>query len=211
MSEKSSIITLNLMLMFGVFGVHRFYVGKYFTGILQLLTCGGFFLWLIYDVINFFRGGFTDSSGKNINITYTGPKVFAGFWIRYAAFAIDFWLITGIVLILAVPYVLINLSHIDRATIGDQVDLLNLGITFVYFTVLTASRWQATYGKKLVNIYVGLTDGSRLTPTLSVLRWLAYTISFLPLGLGFVLIGLTKEKTALHDLICSTRVFRGRP
>ena len=33
----------------GVFGVHRFYLGKWFTGLLYLLTCGLFLLGVIYD------------------------------------------------------------------------------------------------------------------------------------------------------------------
>ena len=41
-----------LLLMFlGVFGLHRFYQGKIFTGLLYLLTGALFFLGYIYDVL----------------------------------------------------------------------------------------------------------------------------------------------------------------
>jgi TM2 domain-containing membrane protein YozV len=38
-----------LLTFLGVFGVHRFYLGKWFTGLLYLLTFGLFFLGVIYD------------------------------------------------------------------------------------------------------------------------------------------------------------------
>jgi TM2 domain-containing membrane protein YozV len=38
-----------LLTFLGVFGLHRFYLGKIGTGILYLLTCGLFFVGIIYD------------------------------------------------------------------------------------------------------------------------------------------------------------------
>jgi len=43
--------------------VHRFYAGKIGTGILQLLTFGGFGIWLLIDYILLISGDFTDSNG----------------------------------------------------------------------------------------------------------------------------------------------------
>ena len=38
-----------LCLLFGVFGIHRFYLGKWATGLLYLVTVGLFGIGLIYD------------------------------------------------------------------------------------------------------------------------------------------------------------------
>ena len=38
-----------LLTFFGVFGVHRFYMGKWITGIIYLLTGGLFFIGYLYD------------------------------------------------------------------------------------------------------------------------------------------------------------------
>lgn len=65
-SSKGFVPTLLLCFFFGVFGVHRFYVGKVGTGILQLLTLGGFGIWALIDFIMIVVGSFTDKQGKFI-------------------------------------------------------------------------------------------------------------------------------------------------
>jgi TM2 domain-containing membrane protein YozV len=57
-----------LCFFFGVFGVHRFYVGKVGTGILQLFTLGGFGIWAFIDFIMIVVGSFRDSDGNQINL-----------------------------------------------------------------------------------------------------------------------------------------------
>lgn len=41
-----------LLTFLGFFGVHRFYLGKWFTGLLWLVTGGFFFLGYLYDYLN---------------------------------------------------------------------------------------------------------------------------------------------------------------
>lgn len=41
-----------LLTFFGVFGVHRFYLGKWITGLLWLCTGGFFFIGYLYDFCN---------------------------------------------------------------------------------------------------------------------------------------------------------------
>ncbi|HEV8051684.1 MAG TPA: DUF1731 domain-containing protein, partial [Parachlamydiaceae bacterium] len=50
-SQKSFIATLLFCIILGTFGVHRFYVGKIGTGILMLITFGGFGIWWLIDMI----------------------------------------------------------------------------------------------------------------------------------------------------------------
>jgi len=65
-SSKGFVPTLLLCFFFGVLGVHRFYVGKVGTGILQLLTLGGLGIWALIDFIMIVVGSFTDKQGKFI-------------------------------------------------------------------------------------------------------------------------------------------------
>ena len=65
-SEKDWLVTLLLSLFLGSLGVHRFYVGKIGTGILQLITCGGCGIWTLVDFIMIITGKFKDSNGNEI-------------------------------------------------------------------------------------------------------------------------------------------------
>jgi TM2 domain-containing membrane protein YozV len=67
-SEKSGLVALLLCIFVGSIGVHRFYVGKIGTGILQILTLGGFGLWTLIDLILIATGSFTDSEGKSLKL-----------------------------------------------------------------------------------------------------------------------------------------------
>jgi len=61
---KSWIVAVLLCFFLGVLGVHRFYVGKIGTGILQLITLGGFGIWVLIDFIMILIGKFTDKQGQ---------------------------------------------------------------------------------------------------------------------------------------------------
>ena len=63
-SDKSRAIALVLGLILGVFGGHRFYVGKVGTAILMLLTAGGCGIWYLVDNIMIASGGFRDVQGR---------------------------------------------------------------------------------------------------------------------------------------------------
>ena len=62
-SDKNFVVAILLCLFVGVFGVHRFYVGKIGTGILQLITIGGLGIWALIDLIMIIVGAFKDKQG----------------------------------------------------------------------------------------------------------------------------------------------------
>jgi len=63
-ASKSWIAALLLCFFVGTFGIHRFYVGKIGTGILMLVTFGGFGLWTLIDFIMIAIGKFSDKQGN---------------------------------------------------------------------------------------------------------------------------------------------------
>lgn len=66
MTEKRILPAFLLCFFLGIFGIHRFYVGKTGTGILQLVTLGGVGIWSLIDFIMIIIGRFTDKEGNTI-------------------------------------------------------------------------------------------------------------------------------------------------
>jgi len=75
-SPKSGLTAFILCFFFGIFGIHRFYVGKIGTGILMLLTCGGLSFWMLYDLFSIICKNFTDSQHRTVEIAKntTAPR-----------------------------------------------------------------------------------------------------------------------------------------
>lgn len=65
-TTKKILPALLLCFFLGYFGVHRFYVGKVGTGLIQLFTLGLFGIWVLIDFIMIITGAFTDSEGNKI-------------------------------------------------------------------------------------------------------------------------------------------------
>lgn len=65
-SQKDWLTTLLLSFFLGSLGIHRFYVGKTGTGILQLITLGGCGIWTLIDIITIVMGNFKDKDGNYI-------------------------------------------------------------------------------------------------------------------------------------------------
>ena len=64
--KKNFVATLIFCILLGGLWVHRFYVGKTGTGIIQLLTFGGLGIWTLVDIIAIAVWNFKDSNGLPI-------------------------------------------------------------------------------------------------------------------------------------------------
>ena len=65
-AQEKRLVALILCKFFGLFGAHRFYVGKTTSAIFQILTLGGFGIWMLIDLILILFGEFTNAKGKKL-------------------------------------------------------------------------------------------------------------------------------------------------
>ena len=61
---KSKVVELILSIFLGELGIDRFYLGYIGTGILKLITCGGFGIWWLIDLIMIATGKLKPKDGS---------------------------------------------------------------------------------------------------------------------------------------------------
>lgn len=162
----------------------------------------------------FLASYFAPSASSTVGTPYVG------FWLRLAAYFVDYIIVNLATLPLSlVVGVVLGAVMKGQGQDTDTIStvsavvggVLGLVVTLLYHAGFLASRWQATPGKRLLGMHVVRTDGQRIGWLLGLGRYLSYILSSLILGIGFLMIGWTDQKKGLHDIICNTRVVRGRP
>jgi TM2 domain-containing membrane protein YozV len=63
-SGKSQVTALLLCLFVGIIGIHRFYLGYIWQGIVQVLTLGGLGVWSLIDLIRIITGDLQPKNGS---------------------------------------------------------------------------------------------------------------------------------------------------
>ncbi|NLV95514.1 MAG: TM2 domain-containing protein [Candidatus Riflebacteria bacterium] len=67
-SDRSRLVAFLLCTFFGCLGVHRFYVGKVTSGVMQILFgWATLFIWPLVDWIMILAGSFKDKEGKVVS------------------------------------------------------------------------------------------------------------------------------------------------
>lgn len=155
---------------------------------------------------------------------------YAGFWLRFVANLLDS-LILGvpigiIIIILILSSSLGTIMHGGGSNPPNPDEVFDaLGVSFlvgvgvvilialagnwVYYAGFESSSWQGTPGKKVLNIFVTDMTGNRITFGRATGRFFARIVTrLIPLGIGYILAGITERKQALHDMIASTLVLR---
>ncbi len=133
---------------------------------------------------------------------------YAGFWIRLAATLIDTLVLLVVV---AVPLTLIYGTEYwlgGTKVLGFWDAFLNYFFPFVA-TIWFWHRFCGTPGKMALRLRI--VDGKTgLPPSVgqSVLRYVGYIASILPLLLGFIWVGIDRRKQGFHDKIAGTVVIR---
>ncbi|MGV9001416.1 MAG: NINE protein [Candidatus Saccharimonadaceae bacterium] len=97
--------------MWGVFGVDRMYLGKWGTGILKLITLGGFGVWVIVDLWLIMAGTMRDKQGREM-LQFLEYKSFANKTVLiFAAVLGIVILINGLALLFAIEQFINNAQN----------------------------------------------------------------------------------------------------
>ncbi len=122
---------------------------------------------------------------------------YAGLWVRALAFLIDFGLMfAGFLAVAFAVGVNIGIILLSKGySSSSALDWLSRGlgpvaaaVIFFYWIYFPSRTWQATPGKRLCAIHIVRVDGGRVRGWLALGRMLAYFLSAIPLGLGFLVI-----------------------
>ena len=146
-------------------------------------------------------------------VTLSPTTRFAGFWIRVGASLIEFIIALAIGWVMSLiiyqffpkPHLIPGTRHFDYG-VGYFLQLI-LSLSFgIGYYVWFIGTYGATLGKMACGIKVVMSDGSKIGYGRAFGRYWAQGLSAIIFCIGYLMVGPDKEKRALHDRICNTRV-----
>lgn len=147
------------------------------------------------------------------------PQVYAGFWIRLAAFMIDFGLILVVAILFSALFAFISnylvpphpQAPLEKYWGGFlivlELILANAVIAMImaYFPLVEA-RFGQTLGKRLLHLHVLAENGLPITTGQAILRRLSFFFQIFPIDALFVLFNSRKQRG--FDILARTVVVK---
>lgn len=141
---------------------------------------------------------------------------YAGFWRRVAAYIVDSLIMVVPIFIVGFVVGLIVMSDVKTHQglalayrISELVTkIFTLLIGWIYFATMESSSKQGTFGKMALGIKVTDMDGNKISFGKASGRFFGKILSALILFIGFLMVGFTKKKQGLHDIMADTLVLK---
>jgi uncharacterized RDD family membrane protein YckC len=92
--------------------------------------------------------------------------------------------------------------------LGNIGPLIGFLGNWLYFSLMESSSSQGTLGKIACGLKVTDTRGRRISFGRATGRYFAKILSGLTLGIGYLMVGWTRQKRGLHDFVAGTLVVR---
>ena len=141
---------------------------------------------------------------------HLAPQYFAGFDQRWMASALDWFMVSLIVIFFGVIALLFTSDKSTQIIIAVSVLGVIPIVNFIYHVVMEASPKQGTYGKQILKIKVTDLQGERIGLAQSLGRNLAKILSALTLFLGYLYSFFNSRQQCLHDVVAGTLVVKDR-
>jgi uncharacterized RDD family membrane protein YckC len=144
-------------------------------------------------------------------VTIAGIMEYAGFWIRFGAWFIDYIILAIASVVVYLPLTIMGFGSLDQPAVLVTVQLISTILNFIIpaaYESWFVGKYAATPGKMACKIKVVMADGGRVSFARAIGRHFAKYISALILGIGYIMAGFDDQKRSLHDRICDTRVIK---
>ncbi|MFY0652196.1 MAG: RDD family protein [Cyclobacteriaceae bacterium] len=154
---------------------------------------------------------------------------YAGFWMRFVAVIIDGIVLSILQNIIILPIlgaiglsalvsVNFDLSMMTEEDILEMLPAIMSGIgsmilisgliSILYYSIMEASKLQATLGKLALGIKVTDENGGNLGIVKCLIRQVGKYISSFIFMIGYIMAGFTEKKQALHDMMAGALVVK---
>ena len=136
----------------------------------------------------------------------------AGFFVRLAAFLLDSVIVGATLLVVKIPFWIVSLDNPDNILVRNFifdysiVDIIIYLLSASYFIILTY-KTGATIGKRMLHLRVVSVEDRK--PTLFEIVYretVGRFLSELVANVGYIMIGIHKDKQGLHDMLSDTEV-----
>ncbi len=145
----------------------------------------------------------------------TSNMQYAGFWLRFAAYVIDYLITIAIAAVVGFGIGILIVSsggHVKNnpAFIPTRLGIQGVSLiaTWLYYALMESSSTQGSLGKMAVGIRVVDLAGERISFGRATGRYFGKLLSTLILCIGFMMAGWTERKQALHDIMANCLVVR---
>ena len=152
---------------------------------------------------------FQHSDLKSRAAMQQGRRIYAPFSLRCGSLLIDYILLIAIVALSTLVARMLGggarMAGGSAETIGIMIAVFAAALDLGILPGLTGR----TVGKWATGLRIELFNGGQISIGAALLRhFVGYPVSFLPLGLGFLIAAFTSRGRTLHDFIAGTVVVR---
>jgi len=141
---------------------------------------------------------------------HLAPQYFAGFDQRWMASALDWFMVSLVIIFFGVIALLFVSEKSTQIMIAASVLGIIPIVNFIYHVGMEASAKQGTYGKQILKIKVTNMQGERIDFAKSFGRNLAKILSVLTLFFGYLYSFFNSKQQCLHDVVAGTLVIKDR-
>lgn len=129
--------------------------------------------------------------------------IYASFWKRFAASAID---VAILILVNFLIFAVLSIMESYGVSVGLRMRSIFPIIFWIYAGLMESSYLQATIGKLIFKVKVTDLSGNRASFLRATSRHFGKLLSTLPFGAGFFMVAFTEKNQGLHDMLAGCLV-----